>query len=314
MANVALERVFYNEELKKRYLSTIKQYSNIERMFLKSAKYEQELDKDASLFSVKEVQDMLKRMSFHSYYSFSNFRSQMSRYTDWCMRQNIVSNYFNNYEKDFIGDASQYINPIKAERKIISRPELLSALDKLDNACDAFAILAMFEGINGKNRVEINNLRTTDINIENNTVDIKYGTPRVIKISDKLIDLAFSAADAEKYTALSGRQVVFANDPTLIFKEFNNSQEGTSDLYKGRRLYFRLVKCLSVIGFEDLSVNSISDSGKIHMINEIAEKENLSGKQVLYIPELLNKVEKQFGQNLTVRKSSFLSNYEEYLE
>lgn len=313
MANVALKREFYNEDLKKRYLSTIKQYDNIERMFLKSAKYEIELDKDASLFSVAEVQDMLKRMSFHSYYSFSNFRSQMCKYTQWCMGQNIVDNYFNNYEANFVGDSSQYINVIKAGRKIVTRDELISAIDRLDNACDAFALLAMFEGINGKNRIEITHLRITDIDQDKGTVNIRYGTPRTIKVSDKLISLAFDAANAEKYTAFSGRQIVFAEDPTLIFKEFNNAQEGTTELYKGRRLYFRMIKCLDVVGLEDLSVNSISDSGKIHMINELAEERDISGEEVLYNPELLNIVEKQFGQSLSVRRSSFKSNYEEYL-
>ena len=117
----------------------------------------------------------------------------------------------------------------------------------------------------------------------------------------------------EKYTALSGRQVALANDPTLIFKEFNNSSDSSSDFYKGRRLYFRLVKALGAIGLEDLSINSISDSGKIHMINEIAKKKGVSGKDVIGSSELLKLIEDQFGQELFARRSSFMSNYGEYL-
>ena len=325
MANIELERDFYNEDIKKRYLATKKfktenQYGNIERMFLKAAKYEKELDKDASTFSVMEVKDMLKRLNFTSIYSCSNFRCQLFKYTQWCISQNIVESYINSYDSTQVGEASQYINIIKSKRKMITRKELLSDIEKLNNASDMYAILGLFEGLNGENRNEIINLRTTDIDKEKGIIHVpdyngekglKKG--RDIKVSEKLIQLAFEASEMEKYTALSGRQVALANDPTLIFKEFNNSSDSSSDFYKGRRLYFRLVKALGAIGLEDLSINSISDSGKIHMINEIAKKKGVSGKDVIGSSELLKLIEDQFGQELFARRSSFMSNYGEYL-
>lgn len=325
MANIELERDFYNEELKKRYLEEKKfksdiQYGNIERILLKVARFEKELDKDASTFSVSEVEDMLKCLNFASTYSFNNFRSQMFKYTEWCMRQNLVDNYMNSYDTARVGKASRYINVIKAKRKMITRKELLSAIEKLNNACDMFAILGLFEGINGENRNEIIRLRTTDIDRDKHIVHIpEYEGAKGIKkarniiVSEKLIDLAFEAADTTKYTALSGRQVVLTDDPTLIFKEFNNSSESSTDFYKGRRLYFRLTKCLGAIELDDLSINSISDSGKIHMINEIAQKKGIKGKDVLKSQELLSEVEHQFGQEMWLRRSSFVSNYDEYL-
>ena len=325
MANTELERDFYNEDIKKRYLATRTfktetQYGNIERMLLKTAKFEKELDKDASAFSVTEVKDMLKRLNFTSIYSCSNFRCQLFKYTQWCISQNIVESYINSYDSTQVGDAVQYVNVIKSKRKMITRKELLSSIEKLNNASDMYAVLGLFEGLNGENRNEIINLRTTDIDKEKCIIHVpeykgEKGVKknRDIKVSEKLVQYAFEAAEMEKYTALSGRQVVLADDPTLIFKEFNNSSESSSDFYKGRRLYFRLVKCLGAIGLDDLSINSISDSGKIHMINEIAKKKGISGKDVINSPELLKLVEDQFGQELSARKSSFISNYGEYL-
>lgn len=325
MANIELKRDFYNEDIKKQYLDSRNfksetQYGNIERMLLKVAKFEKELDKDASAFSVSEVEDMLKRLNFASTYSFNNFRSQMFKYTAWCMAQNLVDNYMNSYDPAKLRDASSYIHPIKAKRKMISRQDLLSAIEHLNNASDMFAILALFEGINGENRNEIIRLRTTDIDKEHCIVHVpeyKGGKAvkkaRDIKVSEKLVSLAFEASEATKYTALSGRQVALADDPTLIFKEFNNSSDSSSDFYKGRRLYFRLVKCLGVIGLDDLSINSISDSGKIHMINEIALNKGIKGEDVVKSQELLGKIEHQFGQDMWLRRSSFLSNYNEYL-
>lgn len=313
------KRDYYNSDIKEQYLDykfgsnseSEAQRLNVERMFEHYAKYEKELNKDASCFTSLEIKDTFKQMGFVSVYLVANYRSQLSNYTQWCINRNLVPDFQNHYLE--IKNHESFVNKIGAGRKIVSRDELLSAIERLDNACDMFALLCLFEGINGKNRMEITTLHMSDIDEDKKIAHLR--SSRNIKVSDKLIELAKESSTTDKYTAASGRQITFAKDedPDLIFKNFGNVQESSSDLYKGRRLYFRLDKALQLIGFDDLSVNSVSDSGKIHTINTLAKEHNITGAEVLLNDDLIKIVEEQFGIIMKPKRSTFIKNYEMYL-
>ena len=277
-------------------------------------RFEIEYGKDASCFTSLEIKDAFKQLNFVSVYMAANFRSQLSNYTQWCINRNMVADYQNHYLE--ITNFTDYVHHIKARRKIIARDEFIDAISNLNNVCDMYALLAIFEGVNGKNRSEILNLHVSDINRDNNIVTLHgINKVRTLKVSDKLIEWAIESADTFTYTALSGRQLQFAQDEDkdLVFKNFGNAQESSDDFYKGRRLYFRLDKSLDVLGLDDLSLNSIMDSGKIHMINMIAKQNNITGVDVLNNSELIQPVSKQYDVDMAIKRSIFIKNYEEYL-
>lgn len=319
MAAQAIQRKYYNEDIKKRYLEEKKQngfnksqIEYLERIFTTMSKYEEELDKDTCCFTSQEIDSMLKRCDFVSTYMAANYIAQFNRYTQWCVNQNLVFDFQNHYLE--IENPAKYVNNIKAKRRIISRNELLSAISTLSNAGDQFAILALFEGLGGQNRCELRNLRASDIDTDTNTMSLCTG--RDIKVSDKLIDIALEASQEMVYTSLSERTLTFSKDEPedLVFKNFGNTQETATELMKGRRVYFRIVKKLASIGLEDLSIPSIVDSGKIHMIHEIAKGHGITAMGVVNNPELIALVEKQFNVDMKTRKTAFISNYKEYLQ
>ena len=317
---------FYNEDQKKAYIEYIKQQeiklpmNYLERMFTATCETEEDFKQDVSLFKKTDIEEMYRRISFSSLDTARNFHSQLRRYTNWCLGQARTMECVNHYAEQY--NLLEYVNPKAFRRKMISREELIEKCYKLDNPCDQFALLAIFEGINGKEKCELVNMRLTDFN-EDNTVNIvrdviidkvtgkKERRIVPVKISEKLRNFAMESAEMKKYIVYSGRAYILQDDPELIIKNFRSCRDDSSDLQKGRRLFFRLNKCLDNIGLSYLSLNGISDSGKISLMNEIAARENLTGKEVLYHPGLLEEVNQQF--NTSVSRSTFYKKYKENL-
>lgn len=319
-----IEYHFYNENQKNEYIKVVLERETklpqnfLERMFTYASRFEEELGKDVSEFTTPNIKYMYKILNLPSIESVQNYNSQLRRYTAWCLSHGRNMDCANHYEE--IKDFEEYVDLKTAKRKMITREDLISKSSRLSNPCDRFALLAIFEGINGKERVELMRLRTTDFN-DDGTVSIEREVEEVgkkverrivfIKVSDMLRDLAFESAKMENYEVASGRRFVLQEDPTLVIKNFMACKEESSNKYKGRRLYFRLTRCLATIDCEEYSINSISDSGKIHLINQIAERENISGKKVLDTPALRKEVEDQFGTK--INRTIFFRKYEEYL-
>ena len=310
-----IEYEFYNEEQKKRYINKVKEDGTklppffLERLFTRTCGYEKLFNKDICQFKKTEIIYAFRLMSFMSLEIAQNVHSQLRRYTSWCMAQGFIMECVNHFEE--IRDCRDFVNIKAAKRKMITRQELIARTSQLGNACDRFALLAIFEGINGKDRSELIKIRTTDFNEDGTVTILRNLTNISIPVSDELRDLAFESAEMEEYEVASGRRFVLQKDPTLIIKHFMACKEDTDILYKGRRIYFRLNRCLSLVGLEDISINSVSDSGKIHLINEIAKQNGMSGREVIYNPELCNKINYQFGSN--INRSIFSKKYEEYL-
>lgn len=320
--NIRAERIYYNEEQKNRFLQSDELQETgyphltfFERVFISTCPYEEELGKDIYNFTTPEIQSMYKRIGFASVNIVANINSALRKYTQFCLNNNMVFDYQNHFAEFKPGDFPAYVSNNKKNRRIITRKELLIQMAYLNNASDAYALLCLFEGIDGPERTEILNLRTTDLDEENLTA--KLCTGRTVKISRKLIDTAIEAASTDTYVAQSGRSIVFREDPTLIYKSFNNAKEDTSDYQKGRKIYIRFKRNFTELGLETLTVSSIKDSGKIHMIREIAKEMNLDysdTKTILSDKDLIKRVEDQYDCYIYPHKANFYNQYKEYLE
>lgn len=318
------EYVYWNSDIKERYIEF--HYSRaklapgtLERLFTKTNPFETKLNKDVSCFTSLEIREMLKTIGFISPESAANFNAQLSNYTIWCIEENLVPDYQNHYFE--IKDFYPFVNVKSAKRKIISRDDIIKKTSHM-NECDRFAMVAIFEGINGLNRQELINLTIEDINNNNNTITVHGETylkdknksipyDRTVKVTEELIDMAYESYSMTSYTAVSGRTIKINDDSNHVIKSFTNSKDDIDMLYKGRRLYFRLEKALRDTELSDISINSIAESGKIWKINEIAKREGITGMDVLADKKLVIEIETQY--NCSMRSSLYLQKYYDYL-
>lgn len=323
-SHTVYEYVYWNPDIKKRYIefhySRVKiAPGSLERLFTKTNPFEERLQKDVSCFTSSEIREMLKTIGFISPESAANFNAQLSSYTVWSISENLVPDYQNHYFE--IKDFYPFVNIKSAKRKIVSREDIIRKTSHM-NECDRFAMVAIFEGINGLNRQELINLTIGDVNREKQTITV-HGEifiknknkwipyDRTVKVSEELIDMAYDSYMMETYTAASGRQFKIKDTSDHVIKAFTNSRDDIDMLYKGRRLYFRLEKALRDTELADISINSIAESGKIWKINEIAKREGISGVDVLADKNLVIEIETQY--NCSMRSSVYLQKYYDYL-
>lgn len=305
----------YNEKIKNRYIAEkenevvlpnnylVLQFNYVEEM-------ERELDKDVSNFTTYEIIEYYKISNFSSLESLQNLNSQFNMYTQWCLQENLVKdnqNHFLEITKEII---SGCVNKAALDRKIVSRDTVLKWINELPNPRDQFIMLSLFEYGKSKNFVDIVNVELTDI--VGNTLKLQDG--RVVNISNRLRQIAENSYYETTYYSISGKGIktmTLVNNGDKIVKDYPNAKIDVSEFQAGRKIYNSITRSLDYVGAIDwCSANSLSESGKLHMIKERAKELNITPMEYLY-SDKIQEVEKQFGCNIV--KSVYSIKYKEYL-
>ena len=308
----------YNKDIKERYIKekneiTILPDSYLERLFKKTEIFETKLNKDVSNFTFYEIEEMYKTWSMNSLASLQVINSHLSMYTQWCLQQSLVLDSQNHYLEFTKDKMVEYINLIVAKKKFITRLQLIEMISQLPNASDEFLLLALFEGISGKEYCELTNLKKTDFNGN----EVTLCTGRKIKISNVLLNLAEEAGNTyEYYPVNSDKREKFPFDLSdeKIIKDYYNAEESTSDFQMGRRIYRKLRRIFAFLGIEYMSANALVESGKVHFINERCKALRTSSAEYIFSKEGEGEIKEQFGSNFS--KSSriaFVDKFKEYL-
>lgn len=305
----------YNEEIKNRYIIEkenevvlpnnylVLQFNYIEEM-------EKELNKDVSNFTSYEIIEYYKICNFYSLESLQVLNSQFKMYTQWCIQENLVKdnqNHFLEVTKEIL---SSCINKAVLDRKIVSRETVLKWVNELPNPKDQFIMLSLFEYGKSKNFIDIVNVKIYDI--DGNKLKLQDG--RIVEISDKLRTIAEHSYSEDIYYSISGKGVKkmpLITYENRIVKDYPNARNDVSEFQFGRKIYNSITRSLDYVGVLDwCSANSLSESGKLHMIKEKAKELGKTPMQYLY-SDNLREVENQFGCNIV--KSVFSVKYKEYL-
>lgn len=306
----------YNEDIKMRYIKEKENTTNtpkgyLIRQFNKAASIEERLEKDLCCFTLYEIVDFYKTLNVSSVDSLVVLNSHLSLYTQWCLQQNLVPDCQNHYTEIQSGSLIEYINTAAFKKTIVSRDVLYSWLMNLNNPSDAFIMLALFEGIKGKEFCELVNLKMSDF--DGNKV--KLCTGRELIISDKLLSLAEESNATMIYYAVTAGKEKKVNflDEDLIIKNYPNCQT-TDTFQQGRRIYRRLSRNFDAIGVAKwMKPNSLVDSGKIDYINTRSRELGITAKDFIYNPDYVKEVEYRFDYDMTRLRVSFINKYGEYL-
>lgn len=307
----------YNSELKHRYINVRELEATLPNNYLLNQfneleDYENEIGKDASNFTAYEIIEYYKIRNMHSLESLLALNSQLSIYTQWCLKESLVKDNQNHYlelDKDVLNSC---VNKAAVNQKIISRGTILKWINELPNPKDQFILLSLFEFGKSKNFTDIVYAKISDIDNDKNTLTLQDG--RIVTISDKLKNIAFDSFQTDTYYSVSGKGV--KNMPLVSFenrivKNYPNARDDVSDFQKSRVIYNSIVRSLDYVGAAEwCSANSIAESGKIDMIKRQSEKLGLTPKDYVYSHHLQD-VNNQFGCNIV--RSIFSVKYNDYL-
>ena len=306
----------YNEEIKKRYITekesttcTPKDY--LTRQFNKTEEFEVRLDKDLNSFTIYEIIDLYKTLNFVSIESLTVLNSHFVLYTDWCLRHNIVPDCQNHFMEITPDTLHNCVNTIALKKSIVTRETLYGWFNELENPSDAFVMLALFEGIKGKEFCEIVNLRMSDFFGDK----VKLCTGRELIVSNKLVELARKTDETLEYYAVKAGSVRTSPllDEGYIIKNYSNCESSASDFYRGRRIYNKLLRSFEYLGVAEwMKPNSLTESGKIEYINTRSKELGISGKEFIY-SEYASEIEQKYDYNMQRLRAPYYKKFGEYL-
>lgn len=308
-----IEARYYNEELKKRYLSekevTLSIPANyIDVQFRKSSETEYELDKDVSNWTIYEIVEYYKLLNMTSFESLMCLNSILSQYTQFCLENSLVrdnQNHFLECTKDVI---SSCLNKAIFDKKIVEKETVLKWVEELPNPKDQFVMLSLFEFGKSKDYKDLVNAK--EENVKKNTLKL---SDRTVKISDKLVGVIENCKTEDVYYSISGKGVKTMPlvDYGYIIKSYPNQNMDLSDFQKGRNIYIACQRMFDYLGIKQwMSPNDIVESGKLYMIKERAKELNITPMQYVY-SDYVKEVEKQFGCSIV--RSVYAKKYGEYL-
>lgn len=304
-----------NEELKNAYLKSREGkyiYSNtIEKIFDRVGKYEEENNKDICMFNTKEILVFYEQYSedykINSFDYLSNIHSQLSSYAAWCLKNQKSYPELAEYRKNnYVNVHSDDIHFIIGDReadKLITREELLDMCKEVPNPSDAFILIALFEGLHGRDYAELRELKWTDF--DGNTVYIVPGripklyekvtipNKRKLTVSDELINYANKCRFNTEYHSLVSDVITELADEDFIIKR----TEKARNCNKQPKLTRRIVEMFNYLGRPNLTALDIRNSGKIHFINERCKEVGISGKEYVF-GKYYSEVGEKFNDNI----------------
>lgn len=174
----------------------------------------------------------------------------------------------------------------------VTKDEIISLVEALDNPQDQLILYGLFCGIYGKNAAELTNLKEDQIDFKNNTITL---SDRVIPMDDMLKKIIIETINEDVYYIIDNNvtwntsEIKLNMESEYIIKQRPSAKNGYGEnpmSYNGFRT--RVKNILNFLG-SDLNITSIVRSGHIYRMgleiknpvtqsaDEWIKKNNLSG-------------------------------------
>lgn len=306
--------MMYNEKIKIRYITEKNQEvilpnNYLQCQFNKVAELEKEYNKDVSNFTVYEIIEYYKMLNIFALESLITLNSQLSMYTQWCLQENLVVDNQNHFLEIKIDQLKSCLNKMLFNMTIIDRKTVLEWVDQLPNPKDQFVLLALFEGLKGKDFCELSKLRPEDV--KGNVLHLCTG--RTIQVSDKLLNIIRDCISEDTYYSISGKgtKKMPLVDKGYIVKDYPNARDDVSEFQIGRKIYNGIKRTLIYFDVNKfMSANTIAESGRLEMIKKRAKELGMSNKDYVY-SDCIKEVEDRYDFKMV--RSVFWVKYEDYL-
>lgn len=265
----------YNEEFKKRYIEE-NEYRNmnlaeyLQGKFSLSGPLEEELRKDLYDFTVSEIMEFYKSLSSPSLETLMNINAQLILYTRYALANHLVKDSQNHYEEIDEVMLRECVNIGLLKAKVFTREQIMGLCDQLKNPCEQFVVLALFEGICGRNYADLANLKKE--NFVGNEVYLPSG--KHLFVSDRLVHYMNHSVSEYKYVSYGdGREKNFQPNDDHVLKLFMNAKSDAAERYRGKILS-KIHRISIYYDIPSLTPKTILESGRIDMIQEIMIADN----------------------------------------
>lgn len=287
---------FFNPDVKERFLDTISNpvVKTFSTFPLRKAKKTEEIyNKDLYEMTESQLREAISDFTCTSLQAVMNYVTKIEEYIDWTIEQGYRKSNLNPLSA--IDDKTEWSKGLVAQSRnyYFTREDIIDLMDQLANDTDKAVLLALFEGIKGKGFSEILNLRAKDITEKDGRYWVKLkeddGEERTIQISKLLADTLEDAADQKEYISKNGQSsgdhrhetTPFDLDSPYIFKKTNRGKQGGELTFTFVNRKFVMFK--EVFGLDHLKSKHITDSGILHMADQIAEDETITTSQIIEI-------------------------------
>ena len=244
--------------------------NNVVLCFKKAESYENVLQKDLSEWTTMEIIDFYKSLCTPSVDFLYNIHSVYKAYTTWCLNENLLKDNINHYNEITMDVLLKCINKSIADKRIISREDLLNEIRKLKNPRDQFFCIACFEGFAGLEMEEIIKAKLSCFKD-----GIFYAsTGREIPYSEELYKYAYEAANTFIYYAETSsgqiKEFEMLGDSDQVVKKVlsRDKDEQTEQVIKPQVIYVKLKDIQRITNIPAFTTKALKESGRIHLIKE----------------------------------------------
>lgn len=306
----------YNQEYKEAFIKTEysvddKYINTIITRFNKIAPYEENLGKDLSNFSIKEISEFYSSLMYRSVENLENFNLLFGRYTRYMLSQNLVSDSQNHYDEFDIAMLMKCLDYSTIAGKIITREELESEIKELLNPCDQFLLLALFEGICGQGYSDFWELEFS--NFEGNIVHLPG---RDLEVSSKLVNLAEKSSEEYEYIVFGDKEYIrhLKEDDHRILKDKLGNKVDADDITKIQRVRTRIAIIKKNLDNKSWCASkNLIESGRIDMIKKIMIRENINNLEDLLLnKKIRQEIKYRYGELTNNSISRYVLKYGKY--
>jgi len=238
--------------------------------------------------------------------SLDVINSHLSMYTQWCLSQHLVADNQNHYIEIKYEDFNGFINKGVFNQKIVTESMVLDWVMQLANPKDKYVLLGTFEGIGGKDYCELAKLKPSDVN--GNTLSLCTG--REIEISNILRHIIDDCIEEDRYYGPI-RSIPLV-DRGYVLKHHYTVKTDVSDYQMGRNIYQAFGRIINFLGLPSyITLNSISDSGMLHMIKKRAKELGMKDSEYIHSP-YFKEVEEKY--NCQISKTRYIIDHKDYLD
>ena len=274
MSNILYEDKMYNEEIKNMFLSKYQESTHriFKRLFNRSYFIEEKLSIDLYNFNLQQIEEVLYNVNPSTLNSCISVISMLNTYIDWGIIEGLRDSNINPLRNI---DPSVYRDYIDDTLKTyITDKELRLIEDFCNNAQDAVIFRLLFEGVCGKNLIELRNIKNNDINYNKNQIKLNDGNnSRIIQVSDRCMDLVKEAQEEDKYIKANGEfdtdkewlKIIPLNTTDYLLRSCKTNLKHENDTIKYASLYHRIKTITQLLGHNDINPKKIWHSGIYHL-------------------------------------------------
>jgi len=267
----------YNEKRKQQYLDEKSQDAkiadNIIKAFEDSEQYEEKIGRDISEWTTDQILGFYVKLATPYVQTLIVLHSSLGQYAEWCLQNGLIGDNQNHFREISASTVHRCADVHALKDRVFTRDELLEEIYRLPNDSDKFIILGLFEGIPIHDgvmaRIVMGDLDGDELTLRNEA-GIRIGTRT---ISRELRHIMENANDEKIYTSMASEQRSYPydlNEKTII-KTILSRRNALRCTVPA--LANRMRNCFKWLGYENITIKSIMESGRIQFIKDYC-KEN----------------------------------------